>query len=78
MSTEQKLDKIVDTLGQQAVILERLTVTVEDHVMRTNELQNIVLPMQKKMNYAEGALKFVGFLALLGAIAEGVASWIRH
>ena len=78
MSTEQKLDNIVETLGKQAVTLERLTVTVEDHVKRTNKLEEIVLPIQRKMNYIEGVFKFVGFLAVLGAIAEGVASWIKH
>lgn len=75
---DQKLDKIIDTLGTQAVTLERLTVTVEEHVSRTNKLENIVLPIQQKINYVEGALKLVGFLALLGTIAEGVASWIKH
>lgn len=75
---EVKIDKIVDTLGKQAVTLERLTVTVEDHVMRTNELQAIVLPMQRKFNYIEGILKFIGFIGILAAIYEAVMLWIRH
>jgi len=76
MSVDQKLDKIVDTLGKQAVTLERLTVTVEDHVQRSNKLEGILLPIQKKVNYAEGAFKLIGFLATLAGLIEA-ALWIK-
>lgn len=78
MSVDQKLDKIVDTLGQQAVTLERLTVTVEDHVRRTNILEEDIKPIKKHVWMVNGALKFIGLLGILAAIAEGLAAWMKH
>lgn len=84
MSVDQKLDKIVDTLGQQAVTLERLTVTVEEHVKRSN-LQEAAItatnkriePLEKHQWMVKGASKLIGLLALLAAIAEGLTVWLR-
>lgn len=77
MSVDQKLDKIVDTLGQQAVTLERLTVTVEDHVRRTNILEADIVPIKKHVWMVNGALKLIGLVGILAAIAEGLAAWLR-
>lgn len=70
-----KLDKIIDTLSAQAVTLERLTITVEEHVSRTNKLEDIVLPIQREFNYMKGAILFIGFLATLAAIYEALSLW---
>lgn len=78
MSVEQKLDKIVDTLGQQAVTLERLTVTVEDHVRRTNILEEEIKPIKKHVWMINGALKFIGLLSLLAGLAEALSVWAKH
>jgi len=78
VSTEQKLDKIVDTLGKQALTLERLTVSVEEHVRRTNLLEEDVRPIKTHVAMMQGALKVFGFLAILAAIGEGFAVWIKH
>jgi len=78
MSVDTKLDKIVETLGQQAITLERLTVTVEDHVRRTNILEADVAPIKKHVWMVNGALKFIGLLGILAAIAEGLAAWLKH
>lgn len=78
MSVDQKLDKIVDTLGQQAVTLERLTVTVEDHVRRTNILEADMAPIKKHVWMVNGALKLIGLMGILAAVAEGLAVWLKH
>ncbi len=75
---DQKLDKIVETLGEQAVTLGRLTVSVEEHVRRTNLLEEDIKPIKSHVAMVQGALKLVGFLSVLAAIAEGVAAWIKH
>lgn len=84
MSVDQKLDKIVDTLGQQAVTLERLTVTVEEHVKRSNMQEAAIAatnkriePLEKHQWMVKGASKLIGTLALLAAIAEALAIWLR-
>lgn len=74
---EDKLDKIVDTLGQQAITLERLTVTVEDHVRRTNLLEEDIKPVKRHVFMVEGALKLMGLIGILAAIAEGIATVMR-
>jgi hypothetical protein len=74
---EQKIDKIADTLTEQAVTLGRLTVTVEDHVKRTNILEDDIKPIKKHVAMVEGALKFIGLLGILAGIIQAVI-WIKH
>jgi hypothetical protein len=78
MSVDQKLDKISDTLTAQAVTLERLTVTVEDHVRRTNIIEADMVPIKKHVWMVNGALKFIGLLGIFAAIAEGITVWLKH
>ena len=51
---EKKLDKVEEHMNKQSVSLGRLTVSVEDHVQRTNMLQELVMPIHKKVNMVEG------------------------
>ena len=69
---EDKVDKISDVMTKQEINLSRLTTTVEIHVERSNKLEGIVLPIQTKMNYVEGALKLLGALAVVAAICEAL------
>jgi hypothetical protein len=78
MNVDQKLDKIVDTLGQQAVTLERLTVTVEDHVRRTNVIEEDIKPIKTHVWMVQGGFKLLILASILAAIAEGLAAWLRH
>jgi len=85
MSIDAKLDKIVDTLGQQAVTLERLTVTVEDHVRRSNlheeEIKNTnkkIEPLERHVWMVKGGFKLATLLGIIAAIAEGLAVWLKH
>ena len=78
MSIDIKLDKIADTLTTQAVTLERLTVTVEDHVRRTNILEEDIKPIKKHVWMVNGALKLIGVVAMLAAIVEVLVIWIKH
>lgn len=84
MNSDQKLDKIVDTLGAQAVTLERLTVTVEEHVKRSNMQEAAIAatnkriePLEKHQWMVKGGVKLIGLMALLAGIAEGLAIWLR-
>jgi len=77
MSVDQKLDKIADTLTMQAVTLERLTVTVEDHVRRTNILEADIAPIKKHVWMVNGGLKLIGIMTMLAGIAEVLILWIR-
>jgi hypothetical protein len=72
-----KVDKIEDTLVKQEVNLARLTVSVEEHVKRSNNLEEALKPVQRHVVLVEGALKFIGLLGVLATIVETFL-WMRH
>lgn len=72
-----KVDNIESTLVKQEVNLARLTVSVEEHVKRSNNLEEALKPVQRHVVLFEGALKFIGLLGILASIVE-VVFWIRH
>ena len=69
---EAKLDKVEEHIGSQAVTLARLTVSVEDHVKRTNILESELKPISKHVNMVEGAMKLLGAVAILATIVEAI------
>jgi hypothetical protein len=74
---DSKLDKIQEVLTDQAVTLGRLTVSVEEHVRRTNILENDIKPIKTHVAMVHGALKLIGLLSLFATIVEAVL-WIKH
>lgn len=69
---EDKVDKIVDKLGHIDVTLVRQNLTLEEHVRRTEALEALVEPIRTKVSMAEGALKLLGFAAVVTALIEGL------
>jgi hypothetical protein len=65
-----KLDKILDVQSRQAITLERLTVTVEDHVKRTNLLEERFAPVEKHVSMVNGAIKFIALASMAVTILE--------
>jgi hypothetical protein len=62
----EKLEKIDDRLGQQEVHLGKLTVSVEEHVRRTNALEDYI----KKTPW-----RILTALSVLAAILEVIHKW---
>jgi len=75
---ETKLDAIVKDLGEIKITQAEQHLTLSEHTKRSTMLESIVIPIQRKVTLVEGALKFIGILALLVGIAEGIAAWIKH
>lgn len=82
---ETKLDRVSDTLSGQAVTLARNTVSLEDHVRRTNLLEARVEPLTVAHQRWVGAGKafavvgaVIGVLSSLVAVTEGVIHVIKH
>lgn len=71
--TLEKLDKIESVLSEQAVTLAKLTVTVEDHVRRTNLLEEDMKPIKRHVVMIEGVLKALGVLAIIATIVGGAS-----
>lgn len=81
---EDKLDKIVDTQITQAVTLAKLTVSVEDHVHRSNiqdesitMLRKDVEPVKKHVAMVEGAAKLIALVGILATIVEVIHMLFR-
>jgi hypothetical protein len=60
---QEKLEKIDSRTDQQAVTLARLTATVEEHVRRTNLLEQKLEPIDKHVTMVQGVGKSLLFLA---------------
>lgn len=75
---EDKLEKIEGHIGTQAVTLERLTVSVEEHVRRTNLLESKVEPLEKHVSMMNGALRLISILGVVAAIAEAIVIATGH
>lgn len=64
----ERFDRLDKRLDEQGNTLTRLTVTVEEHVRRTNLLEAKVLPMARKVTMVEGVVGFLLLVASLTAI----------
>jgi len=71
-----KLEKIEDHVGKQEVSLARLTVSVEEHVKRSNLLEESMKPVQRHVFMVEGALKFIGVLGVVASIIKALSLFL--
>lgn len=62
---EVKLDDMADHIGEINVTLGSQRVSLEEHIRRTQLLEDMVLPIHKRVYMAQGALAFIGVLATL-------------
>lgn len=65
---EDKIDKISDDISDVKVTLVRNTISLEEHVKRTNMLEAKVDPIEKDIYMAKGAIAFIGLLAIVATI----------
>lgn len=68
---EDKLDKVVDKIGNIDVILGKQSVILEEHVKRTNLLELKLAPVEKHVAMINGTFKFLGLVAIFIGIIEG-------
>lgn len=66
---EDKVDKIVEKIGNIDVTLAKQSVILEEHVKRTNLLEARIEPVVKHVAIMKAMAKIVGFMGL-GAIAK--------
>lgn len=67
---EEKLDKVVEKIGNIDVTLAKQSVILDEHVRRSNLLEAKMLPLEKHVAVVNGALKFLGTMAILATIIE--------
>lgn len=69
---EDKIDKVLDKQSNMDVTLGKQSVILEEHVKRTNLLETRFEPVEKHVIMVNGVLKFIGILAILLGIIEGL------
>ena len=65
---EEKLDKISEHLSDIDKTLVRNTSSLDEHIRRTNLLEEKMLPVEKHVTQVNGALKLIGVISLLLSI----------
>ena len=69
---ENKLDTLGDKLADIDKTLTRNTVSLEDHVRRTNLLEEKLAPVEKHVAMIQGIVKFIALMGVLLGIAKAV------
>lgn len=68
-----KLDKIDDRLNSIDKTLAAQHVSIEEHIRRTNLLENDLKPVKRHVTMVEGVLKFLGALAMVAGLIEVIS-----
>lgn len=66
-----KLDKIYDRLSSIDSTLSSQHEVLKEHIRRTEVLESEIKPVQRHVTMVEGAIKFIGLLALIVGLIEG-------
>jgi hypothetical protein len=69
---ENKLDTLSDKLVDIDKTLVRNTVSLEDHVRRTNLLEEKLAPVERHVAMIQGIVKFIALMGVLLGIAKAV------
>lgn len=77
MNSNQKLDKIIDRLGEIDVTLAAQHVTLEDHIRRTEILEKEIVPLTKSMSMLQGAIKVIALAGVLATMLEAIHSMFK-
>jgi hypothetical protein len=76
---EEKIDKIVDKVGEINTTLAAQHVTLEEHIRRTELLEGEILPIKKHVTIVNAFMKLLGLLVAGGVVTEIVKFLIiRH
>lgn len=69
---EKKIDKLDQHLSSIDITLAKQSVILDEHVKRTNLLEERITPIERHVSMINGALKFLGILAVIIGIAVGI------
>ncbi len=63
-----KIEKIDDRLNSIDLSLVRNTISLEDHIKRTNLLEDEIKPIKKHVLMVEAVLKLIGILSVCTSV----------
>jgi len=70
MSTDIKLDKIQEDVGEIKTHLAVYNEQLKIHIKRSSMLEQKIEPIEKHVNMVNGAIKLISILAAIAAIVE--------
>lgn len=74
---ESKVDKLDDHLGSIDVTLAAQHESLKLHIKRTELLEMQLEPVKKHVATVNGAIKFIGVLAIFASIAEALMKFFE-
>lgn len=77
LKLEDKLDKISDHISDINITLAKQSVILEEHVKRTNLLEEKIKPIERHVVMANGALKLIAALSMIACMAEAVKAMMK-
>lgn len=75
---EDKIDRLTDKVASIDTTLSSQHMVLEEHVRRTNLLEEQIKPIEKHVNMVTGALKLIGLIATFAAIGEGIFTMLSY
>lgn len=73
---EDKIDIISEKITSIDVTLAKQSTILDEHIRRTNLLEEKLAPIEKHVHMVNGALKTVGFMAIVLGVIEGILKLI--
>lgn len=73
---ETKIDLITDRLNSIDVTLAKQSVILEEHVKRTNLLEDKIAPVEKHVLVLHAVFKMIGALAMMGGGVHSILHWL--
>lgn len=75
--SDDKIDKIVEKISNIDVTLAKQSVILEEHVRRTNLLEQKIEPIENHVAMVNGALKLLGVLAMIFGLVEVIIGLMK-
>lgn len=65
---DDKLDKVLEHIGEINVTLAKQEVSLSEHIRRTELLESKIVPLEKHHSMLLGVLAFLSFVATIAGI----------
>lgn len=75
---EKKIDVLVEDVNELKIQGAKRDIILEEHTSRSTKLEDIVLPLQRKANMLEGAMKLIGASSVIAGLIEAVRMLSGH
>lgn len=67
-----KIDKISEDIYEINISLAKNTISLEEHIRRTNLLEEEIKPVKAHVNLVESIFKIIGFLSIISGIVVAI------